>query len=256
MSTEEAAKPTLTADDVSDLMATACDFQARSLTARNSCKEQYRRAETGEQNSLRILIDGLLASLVTKISQPIPNVDEKISYQIAIVASTIRSHFVINDLIMNGDILEALTVIRKQLEGIARLNEIDSAPLAKLLGRTPNVKNLFGKQSGAVYGYLSEIAHSASPHIAVLLGVLNDGERSGPSLTPVFSDHLSAAFEVHWFFALYVLVWITRKLSEWYPGYDNAGELRRTDAALSLALAIGVLRYPDPNPGSKQTAGG
>jgi hypothetical protein len=43
-----------------------------------------------------------------------------------LVTSYVRTHFIVTDLILNGDLVEAVTLIRKQLESVARLNELES----------------------------------------------------------------------------------------------------------------------------------
>lgn len=225
-------------------LTAALNFQAQSLKARDACSKEYRSKEPIEQNTLRILIDGQIASLAQRFSNQTTVTDQKISYQLSIFTSYVRSHFVINDLILGGDVIEALTVIRRQIEALARLNEIDSKPLQTLLGRTPNVGNVLGKGSGPLYGYISGIAHSASLDVSKLLGVIDDNERVGTSITPVFSDSLGAAFEVHWFFSLYFLVWVIEKFAVWYPGYDNSDDKSLLERTFLLALQAGVLRYP------------
>lgn len=245
-------KSEMTKTDPDVLLTAACNFQALSLKSREACREEYRRKEPNEHNVLRILIDGQIASLAHRFSNQTIATDEGISYQLTIFTSYIRSHFVINDLIMGGDVIEALTVVRRQIEALARLNEIDSRPLQKLLGKTPNVRNILGKHSGSLYGYLSEVAHSASPHISILLGVVSDRERAGTSLTPMFSDSLGAAFEVHWYFSLYFLVWVIKKFAVWYPDYDNSDDERLIEKTLFLAVQAGVLRYPPSEPEAKE----
>lgn len=238
----------MTEAEAKALLTAACDFQARSLKGRTACSEEYRSKESNEHNILRILIDGQIASIANRFSNQIVETNERISYQLAIVTSYIRSHFLINDLIMGGDIIEALTVIRRQIEALARLNEADSGPLQMLFGRTPNVKNILNQGSGPLYGYLSEVAHSSSPRLSTLLGIVSDPERIGASLIPVFSESLAAAFEVHWFFALHFLAWVIEKLGLWHREYDNSDDKRLLGEALLLGVQLNVLRNPQAGP--------
>jgi hypothetical protein len=124
-----------TREQIEQLLAAACNFQGRGMEAREKCREGFRHAEREEDNTLRIFVDGLVASLQDKLSQPIEKVDQAISYQIGVVTSYVRTHFIVTDLILNGDLVEAVILIRKQLESVARLNELDERPLNKLEGK-------------------------------------------------------------------------------------------------------------------------
>ncbi len=105
-------------------MQVACDFQGHAMQARERCREDFRRAEREEDNNLRICVDGQIAALEGKLSRPMTKVDAAISYQIGVSASFVRTHFIVTDLILNGDLVEAVTLIRKQLESLARAARI------------------------------------------------------------------------------------------------------------------------------------
>ena len=55
-----------TFDDSKALLAAACSFQGDSLEARNRCREEFRKIETEAENTVRILVDGLIATLAEK----------------------------------------------------------------------------------------------------------------------------------------------------------------------------------------------
>jgi hypothetical protein len=148
-------------------------------------------------------------------------------------------------LILNGDLIEAVTLVRKQLECIARLHELDKKPLKKLDGRTPNVGAFFRHGGGEMYGRLSEVAHFSKPRVSELMRVIEDGERIGPSLHPAFTEHSFACLDMHHFVAIYFLAWITAKLPEWYPGLDCAGNQALLCLTIAFARQIDVIRFPD-----------
>ena len=106
----------LTAENAGRLLQAACDFQAHSTQAREKCRDDFRQAEREADNTLRILVDGQMAALETTIARPISKIDPALSYQIGLVTSYVRTHFVVTELILNGDLVEAVTLIRKQLE--------------------------------------------------------------------------------------------------------------------------------------------
>ena len=172
-------------DTAEKLLRAAVDFAALSASARETCRETYRRNERETDNTLRILVDGQVASLGLAMSQKIAAVSESTSYQIGVSASFIRTHFVLGDHILNGDLVEALTLIRKQLESVARLHELDSTPLQKLAGKVPNIKSVLARQAARVYGDLSEVAHFSTSRVSALLHVLQDGDRIGPGLCAI-----------------------------------------------------------------------
>jgi hypothetical protein len=152
---------------------------------------------------------------------------------------------VVTDLILNGDLIEATTLIRKQLESVARLHELDSKPIARLVGEVPNVGLLFRHGGGSMYGTLSEVAHFSKPRVAELMRIIQNGERTGPNLHPVFTEHSFACLDMHHFIAIHFLAWITEKIVEWYADSDyieNQALLYRT---VALARRIDVIRFPE-----------
>ena len=236
----------MTEEDADKMLRAACDFQGKSLQAREVCRDQYRRAETSEQNTLRILIDGQIALLAEKVVDRIECTSPAISYQIGVSASFIRSHFIVADSILQGDLLESLIIIRKQLESLARLHEIDSKPLEKLAKKVPNIQNVLKGEAGRLYGHLSEVAHYSTPRVGELLDVVERGELIGPSLLPTYQPERSGAcFDMNCFIAVYFIGWMVEKLPTWYPGYDNAREMQRLGDTILLALRCGVINVPN-----------
>lgn len=227
------------------LLQAACEFQGKSLEARLACRERYRREERNEENILRILIDGQFGLLAEKLARKVEPTNPSISYQIGVCVSFIRTHFVVSDLILNGDLVEALVLSRKQLESLARLHELDSKPLQKLVGKVPNIQNILSGPAGRMYGDLSEVAHFSAPRVAELLHVFEQGELIGPSMPPVYSERSGACFDVNCFVAVYFIAWLVEKLTSWYPGYDNSEENRLLGQTVLLAYQSGVLRKPE-----------
>ncbi|MGA2337528.1 MAG: hypothetical protein ABSG08_19325 [Terriglobales bacterium] len=227
------------------LLRAACEFQGQSLAARELGREQFRRAEPERNNILRILIDGQIGLIGNKVTQKIEATSSKVSYQISVSASFIRTHFLVNDFILNGDLVEAITLIRKQLESLARLHELDSEPLLKLSGKVPNIKNILKGTAGRMYGDLSEVAHFSTPRVAELLHVVEHGELVGPSLLPVFTQNGFACFDMVDFVAVYFIAWMLEKLPVWYLGYDNSEDKSLLVETIGLAVDVGVLRLPE-----------
>jgi hypothetical protein len=229
------------------ILRAACDFQGKAMEAREKCRENFRANEENEENILRILIDGQIGLLAEKVTKKVVSVSPAISYQIGVSASFIRTHYLVTDLVLNGDLIEAIVLIRKQLESLARLHELDSKPLLKLTKKVPNIQNILKGSTGKIYGDLSEVAHFSTPRVAELLHVLERGELIGPSLLPVYSDRNKACLDMNSFVAVYFIAWMVEKLPSWYPGYDNSEDQELLLNSAMFALHCGVIQMPDNN---------
>ena len=232
-------------DQINMLLSAACDLQGDSLTARETARDKFRDEESNEENILRILIDGLLAHLAKDLGEIIHETNEHISYQIGLSNSFIRTHFLVMDCVLNGDLIEAIVLCRKQLESLARMHEVDSKPLAKLFKKTPNISNVLKGESGRMYGAMSEVAHFSTPRVAELLHVIEKGQMIGPSLHPRYSERSHACSDMEHFVAVHFAFWFIEKLDDWYPANDYTEEKHLLTQAFSLALKCGVLRIAD-----------
>jgi len=234
----------MTSEDADKLLRAACEFQGRSLAARELCREEFRRTEAEQNNVLRILVDGQIGQIADRVTNKVQATNPAISYQIGVSASFIRTHFLVSDLILNGDLIEAIILIRKQLESLTRLHELDSEPFLKLSGKVPNIK-IFQGAAARMYGGLSEVAHFSTSSVGELLHVAERGELVGPSLLPVFTERSLACFDMVHFVAVYFIAWIVEKLPAWYPGYDNYKDKTLLAETFILATDAGVLRLPE-----------
>ena len=160
-------------ESIAKLIKAASEFQGASNNSRKETEGIYKINEPSDLFTIRASLDGEISLISKHFHKKIENPTEKISYKLDLTCSFIRTHFVINDLLLTGDIIEAATLIRKQLEVLTRLIEIDANPLAKLLKKTPNVCNVLNKMGKSLYPELSEIAHSGTPRVGKLI-VQND----------------------------------------------------------------------------------
>ncbi|SRR6266403_2309289 len=97
---------------------------------------------------------------------------------------------------------------------------------------------------GETYGRLSEVAHFSKPRVSELMHVIQDGERIGPSLHPVFTEHSFACLDMHHFVAIYFLAWITEKGPEWYPEADFKENQTLLYLTIASAKQSGVIHFP------------
>jgi hypothetical protein len=238
------------------LIRAACTFQSESMKARAVCQEKFQSEESGQENILRILVDGAIARLALRTTNVIKDTNESTSYQIGVSASFVRTHYIISDMILAGDLMEALVLLRKQLESLVRLHEIDKKPLRKLEGKVPNIQNVMNKAAGRLYGHLSEVAHFGRGRVTELLHVVEDGERRGPSLYPVYADRARACFDLSCFVAIHFLVWLVAKLEIWYPDQALDTDRQLIGFVAKVAFDAGVIRTDgDENPEGDGGAG-
>lgn len=233
-------------ENVEELLTNAVNFQADSEKWREKTRDEYRKLEPEQHNTFRATLDGLIARSSKQLMNKFEGSTDKISYQLSLSASFIRTHYLINDLIMNGDLVEAFTLIRKQLESLTRLHEIDDKPLLKLLKKTPNVINLFGEGGKQLYPTLSEIAHFATPRVGELLTVMNfeDG-RVGPSLYPTYNVDALACYDRHAYVSLYFAFWFIEFLKKVYGDNYNSELDEKTFFILTrMAEESGIIRLP------------
>ena len=230
------------------LMGPLGEFGGKVHEAQERCREKYRRIEPEPRNRLRIMIDGLMAMLAEAVTTPIASVNEVISYQISLSASFIRTHFVLSDLILEGHVVEAFVLLRKQLETLARLNELDSKPLAKLHGKPPNIQNALQGGAGRIYGDLSEVSHFATPRVGELLHIIENGPAFGPSLLPVYSEQVQGCMDLCQFIAIYFELFMIEKLKDWYTTKDRTDLVQALNLTIANALEAGVIREPEDEP--------
>lgn len=125
---------------------------------------------------VKVIIDKTIDffTIITNKLDGVEFADEKQQYKLLLMVSFMRTHYVINELIIYSEIVEAATLMRKQLELLARLNEIDVGELEKLDKKVPQMKHL--PELKEYYGLWSQVAHNASFNSLDLLGYNMDDE--------------------------------------------------------------------------------
>ena len=138
-----------------------------------------------------------------------------------LMVSFSRSHFTVVDLIIYSELVEVSTLLRKQMELLARLNELHvSSTVDHLLKRTPNL-SILKTHLRELYGTYSEIAHSATPQSLELLGRIVHGEGEVTSVYPNFSENAYIALQNAIMSVFEYYVWTDKFLSENCPSYDS-----------------------------------
>lgn len=141
-------------------------------------------------------------------------------YLADLMVSFCRSHFIASDLILGGELVEAAVIVRKQMELLARLNELSAGlDIDKLVRRTPNIKHL---KTGLnrLYSEYSEISHSASPKVMQILGRKDLEEGSFTPVYPEFQENAYVSMQHLVMSALEYYVWCANFLIDNFPEYD------------------------------------
>lgn len=110
-------------------------------------------------------------------------------YYVGLTVSYIRTQQSVVEMALASEVSDGATLLRKQLELVARLRELDiTNDATALLGKVPNLRHL-KTPANKLYGTYSEIAHVSVVKIFDLLGE-GDGENIGfTSLYPKFSSN-------------------------------------------------------------------
>ncbi|AJY49158.1 hypothetical protein [Halomonas sp. KO116] len=184
---------------------------------------QHKFLEFNEHSNLLIAsTNELIASITLFCSgRSFREIDNGL-YCADLMVSFCRSHFIASDLVLGGDLVDGAVIIRKQMELLARLNELKSgADIERLIRKTPNIKHL---KSGLkrLYSEYSEVAHSASPKVMELLG-RRDYESGVYTLVyPDFQENAYVSLQHLILSAFEYYVWAANFLSDNFEDYDAA----------------------------------
>lgn len=223
-------------------------FVDKMLQSEAASKQAYFVSEIEKHKHLRVAIDAAVADIVSKLGHiQIRNHTKVISYQIGIIAAYIRTHHVLSSTIHNGNLLDAIILIRKQMELLARFKELDHLPLRQLVGKTPNIKWLKLQDSGKAYGFYSRYAHFSDPSATEMLGVTVGSDESigSPHIFPVFHENAYEFFLTQSVLNIYFISAVLNKLTKWDPDLDDSGIMTFGSRATMLATELEILEVSD-----------
>lgn len=171
-------------------------------------------------NLLVVLINELVASITLFVSgKSFREIDNGL-YLADLMVSFCRSHFIALELVLGGELVEAAVIVRKQMELLARLNELSAGlDIDKLVRKTPNIKHL---KTGLnrLYSEYSEISHSASPKVLQILGRKELEEGTFTTVYPEFQENAYVSMQHLVMTALEYYVWCANFLIDNFPEYD------------------------------------
>lgn len=160
-------------------------------------------------------------------------------YQQSLLSSFVRSTVVSVELIVNSELIEAVTILRKQFELLARLYELDKNDSTRLVGKTPNLSALKTKIK-QLYSKFSEGAHSSAYASMALLGFYKTRKRRNHLFYPEFTENTEIIFDnwlsVFFEFTIFVLDFKTKHLK----AYDKTNDEQEFFAIYSLRQSSGL----------------
>lgn len=214
-SLEKSKKPSQAelAHKMARLRCSEVDRHERSVSA------HYFANEPSDHAFLRENIDAAFAELDILCSAIVINENsQETSYQFALIASYLRTHCVISRQIERGNHIEAMILIRKQIELLARFRELDSKKFYELEGKTPSISVLNIDQVGRVYGYLSEVAHFSKIYVAEHMGTSSASGAASERSIHVFSTYQESShrlFQDYCTVCIYFISATTCALDKW-----------------------------------------
>lgn len=165
---------------------------------------------------------GRMTSFFTDFSHRLDGIevgDEGLQYKLLLAVSFMRTHVCACEHIFNSESIESATLLRKQLELIARMKEVDVNQLSTLFGRVPNVRNV--RPMNVLYGVLSKIAHNADVESLDMLGFrMEDEMHKHFCLYPVYNENTIFSFGIAIGLFLMFVVEAIHLQKGIIPGYD------------------------------------
>ncbi len=162
-----------------------------------SCRKEAMDALLKEYPSIAGVF-GRMTSFFTVFSHRLDGVeigDEDLQYKLLLAVSFMRTHVCACEHIFNSESVEGATLLRKQLELIARMREVDVNDLSTLYGKVPNVSNM--RPMNVLYGVLSKIAHNADRESLDMLGFwMEDEMHKLICLYPVYNENTIYSFDI------------------------------------------------------------
>ncbi|MDB4265409.1 hypothetical protein N9891_01525 [bacterium] len=224
-----------------DAIKSLTDLGVQIQRAEKDHRDQFISKETKDENMARTFIDGVISSVYLKTNEPISDITSEGEYQLMIGASFIRTHLALNDTILDGHIMESQCLLRKQVELLARLQELESKSVKEVAKKTPNI-NAINWNAGRMYGAQSEVAHFSRFEVGeALLDRENFESHARIGLFPKYSQNSVYAMSSRLFLGVQFSLWFTDKLAHWYPRKDFSILQKQTLVAVEIAAANNIL---------------
>jgi hypothetical protein len=224
-----------------DCLKSLSDLGVQIQQAEERHRQEFASQESTAYNTARIMIDGLISSIFLKTDEAIIGITPEGEYQLLIGVSFIRTHLFLNNVILDGHIVDSHCLLRKQLEQLARLQELESQTVGELKKKTPNIKNA-GAVFGRIYGAQSEVAHFSHPEVGYsLLTTLSCSGHSRVTALPSFSLNSVYAMNSRLFHGIQFAAWFIERLTRWYPKRNHEALQKQFCAAFESAVEAKII---------------
>ncbi len=212
-------------------------FQERA-DAKHRARQEYLQSEETDHRDVRLRNNDLMAGLSGYPLKPPLNPDGNTGYQLALSASFFRSYFLIDELILEGELIEAFTLIRKQLETLERIVTIEKMDFKALEGKVAKIKNIEGMKRA--YGFLSTIAHFGKFDVIQFLNPRFEEDKTSIHIFPAYQEEAHDAWNIHTGITFGFMAWFIEKIETWYPGTNLDFEKEYMTYSARIAEKSGV----------------
>ena len=141
---------------------------------------------------------GRMTSFFTNLSGALEGIevrDEGLQYKLLLAVSFMRTHVCACEHIFRSENIEAVVLLRKQLELIARMKEVDVKDLSQLYNRVPNVG--FGRPMNEFYGIMSKVSHNSDLDSLDMLGFqMADDNHKHICIYPIYTPNTIRSFDL------------------------------------------------------------
>jgi hypothetical protein len=246
------------ARDIDDLPAGAEKYIRARDVFRLHARNQFLANNPGATQLLAIMNDYVAKVMFALSGQDISSVDHA-RYVSGLMVSFTRTHFIAADLVTCCDLIDAATLLRKQFELVARLQELEAVQsIEKLLNRTPNIRHLH-THAKKIYSEYCRVAHSAHPEPLQLLGESIEHEHTFTAVYPHFDPNAYVALQHQFLTVIEYYVWAHRFLRRWPLRYNFEWGEKWLDDALECHERVfpdGVESTDDKQLGGDQASPG
>lgn len=190
-------------------------------------------------------MENFLCKLFERLKE-VSVIEEKDQHRLPLIVSFIRTHMVIDELLHCCENIEAATLVRKQLELLARYKETENMIELQRSIKNKKVPQMNKVENGGmIYGMLSEIAHSAKPETYTLLGYEKQEDGSvGISLFGTYDDNIKVTFGIHIDIFCRFFIEMMQFQEEHIEGYSEDSDMEwMNDVFIPLGLKSGIAYF-------------
>jgi hypothetical protein len=188
----------------------------------------------------------VVASQAKRSDGKYAELNEKSKQRGPILAAFTTGLSLVDEAIFGGYPVQAVSLVRQELEAIAALAEI--AANTRINKKTPNIKIL--NIHGGIYGLLSQIAHYADSKWARRLILyetppnlidLPTNSTEAWSISPKYSEHLSGILGIHIFLILHFTEHQAIHMEELHNMNETKEEETYAEESLKILVSEGIV---------------